>query len=242
MDSGAFSAHNSGVEIKLQDYIECCKRLIVEDVTLTEVFALDVIGDWKASLKNAKEMWRQGVPAIPCFHFGEPWDVLVGLAKDYPKIAIGGCVGKRGLGKNEFAGQCFARVWPKAVHGFGFGSEKSVMMFPWHSVDATNWELAPCKFGHWKAFDGQRVSVRGSSQNLKLEVQWYLELEQKARNRWRKEMEKIAHVGPAIRLALAQYREATLRDRIGPALEGPTIRLAHKESGREQKFKDKRSK
>lgn len=186
MDSGAFSAHNSGVEIKLQDYIDCCKRLMESDPTLTEVYALDVIGDWKAGVKNTEEMWKQGVPAIPCFHYGEPWELLKYMAKTYPKVAIGGCVGRRD--KDKFAGQCFARVWPKKLHGFGFGSETSIMMFPWHSVDATNWEIGPCKYGSWRAFGGQRVSVRGSRQNLRAEVEWYLELERRAREKWKKEM------------------------------------------------------
>ena len=195
MDSGAFSAHNSGAEIILQDYIDCCKRLMETDPTLTEIFSLDVIGDWKASVTNCEEMWRQGVPAIPCFHYGEPWEVLTGLAKDYDKIAIGGCVGRRD--KDHFAGQCFARVWPKKLHGFGFGSETSIMLYPWHSVDATNWELAPCKYGSWRAFGGQRVSVRGSSQNLRAEVEWYLELERKARVKWKKQMEQLETItGP----------------------------------------------
>lgn len=145
LDSGAFSAHNSGVEIKLDDYIEVCKKLLEEDPTLTEVFALDVIGDWKAGVKNCERMWKKGVQAIPCFHHGEPWDLLKSLCKDYPKVAIGGCVGKRD--KDKFAQQCFARVWPHRLHGFGFGSEKSLMLVPWHSVDATNWEIAPCLAG-----------------------------------------------------------------------------------------------
>lgn len=189
LDSGAFSAHNSGTEIKLQDYIDCCKELMQSDPTLTDIFALDVIGDWKASLKNTEEMWRQEVPAIPCFHYGEPWETLKGLAKDYPKVAIGGCVGVRS--KDKFAGQCFSRVWPKKLHGFGFGSEKSILLYPWHSVDATNWEIAPCKYGQWKAFDTQRVSVRGSQQNLRAEVEWYLDLERRAREKWKKEMAKL---------------------------------------------------
>lgn len=194
MDSGAFSAYNSGVTISLQDYIDCCKRLMVEDPSLVEIYSLDVIGDWEGSLKNAEEMWSQGVPAIPCFHYGEPWEVLMRIAKDYPKIALGGCVGKRD--KNKFAGQVFARVWPKKVHGFGFGSEESIMTLPFHSVDATNWEMSPCAYGTWRAFGGQRVSVRGSSQNLRVEVEWYLELERKARNRWRKEMAKLEDLCP----------------------------------------------
>lgn len=201
IDSGAFSAHNSGATIILQEYINCCKQLMVEDPTLTEVYALDVIGDWRGSLKNTEEMWRQGVPAIPCYHFREPWDVLVGMAKDYPKIALGGVAAARG--KIAWAQQCFARVWPKKIHGFAFGSERAIMTLPFHSVDATNWELGPCKFGHWKAFGGQRVSVRGSQQNLRAEVEWYLELEQKARVKWKKEMAQLESLTPTIRLALS---------------------------------------
>ena len=182
LDSGAFSAHNSGTEIKLQDYIDCCKRLIDSDNTLTEVYSLDVIGDWKASLKNTEEMWRQGVSAIPCYHINEPWDVLKGMAKDYPKIALGGVALCRGGLKDKFAEQCFARVWPKRIHGFGYGSASSIMALPWDSVDATNWELGPCKFGQWRSFG--KMSVRGSKQNLKSEVEYYLKLERKARNRF----------------------------------------------------------
>ena len=192
IDSGAFSAHNSGVDIDLTDYIHCCRDLLANDPTLIEVYALDVIGDWRASLRNTESMWKAGIPAIPCFHYGEPWDLLLGLARDYPKIALGGCVGRRD--KDKFASQCFARVWPKHIHGFGFGTEKSLMLCPWHSVDATNWEMGPCKYGQWKAFGGQRVSVRGSRQNLRAEVEWYLALEHRARQRWRKEVAKLAEV------------------------------------------------
>jgi hypothetical protein len=207
MDSGAFSAHNSGVEIKLQDYIDTCKRLMDEDKTLTEIFALDVIGDYRGTLKNTEEMWWQGVPAIPCFHYGSPWDVLKGIAKDYPKIAIGGCVGRGD--KDKFAAQCFARVWPKKIHGFGFGAEKSIMALPWHSVDATNWEMGPCAVGRWQKYGA--LSVRGSKQNLKDEVKWYLELEQRARFRWRKEMALLeAQSSPSVGMAVVSHRtEAT---------------------------------
>lgn len=198
MDSGAFSAHNSGSVINLQDYIDCAKRLLAEDPQLTEVFSLDVIGDWRAGMRNCEEMWRQGVPAIPTYHVGEPTDLLVSMARDYPKIALGGAVGYRG--KDKWAEQCFARVWPHKIHGLGFGGEKSIMALPWHSVDASNWELGPCKFGRWMAF-GQ-MSVRGSAHNLKAEVEWYLRLEKRARHRWRREMAQLeALEHPSVRLA-----------------------------------------
>src|SRR5262245_21194725 len=57
MDSGAYSADNSGKEIKLAEYIMLCRQLLAEDPTLTEVFSLDVIKDWKESAANTRKMW-----------------------------------------------------------------------------------------------------------------------------------------------------------------------------------------
>lgn len=190
LDSGAFSARNSGVEISLDAYIETCQRLRANDPTLTEIFALDVIGDWRASRANTEAMWNAGVPAIPCYHHGEPFDVLLGLAREYPKIAIGGITSLRGEGKLAFIEQCFARVWPKRIHGFGIGSESGVFRVPFHSVDATNWEIGPCKFGHWEKFGN--LSVRGSKQHLGTQITHYLDLEERARVRWAKEMRELA--------------------------------------------------
>ena len=56
LDSGAFSAHMSGDDINLDDYMAVCKDLMKSDKTLTEIFSLDVIGDWKAGLKNCQKM------------------------------------------------------------------------------------------------------------------------------------------------------------------------------------------
>lgn len=227
LDSGAFSAHNSGTVIDLQAYIDTAKELLANDPQLTEVFALDVIGDHKASMRNCEEMWKQGVPAIPCFHRGTDWSELVSLAKNYPKIALGGVAMLRGNEKMNFAQQAFARIWPARVHGFGYGSEKQVMGLPWHSVDATNWEAGPCRFGRWQSFG--KMSVRGSQQNLRAEVEWYLALERKAQFRWRKEMAKLATLppAPAVRLALGgnmrdagEQREEALR------APGTNVRLA----------------
>jgi hypothetical protein len=199
LDSGAFSAHNSGATIDLAAYIDTCHRLLATDPTLTEVFTLDVIGDWRASLKNAEAMWKAGLAAIPCYHHGEPVEALIEVARSADKIALGGAVGLKGDYKIKWAAQCFARVWPKKIHGFGYGAEKQVMALPWHSVDATNWELGPCKFGRWNAH-GQ-MSVRGSSQNLRSEVEFFLRLEQKARVKWAAQMKQLNGGGPTIRLA-----------------------------------------
>jgi len=225
LDSGAFSAHKSGVTIDLDKYIEDCRRLMVEDDKLVEVFALDVIGDARASLANTERMWEAGVEAIPTFHFGSPWSELEYIAKTYPKIALGGVVGQPLSVKDKWAGQCFARVWPKRIHGFGFGSEQSILAVPFHSVDATNWEMGPCAFGRWATFG--KMSVRGSKQDLRREVEYYLRVERKARARWRKQMKLFDSIeGPAKRLALSGAHTADKRRAMGDQSEAPSVRLA----------------
>ena len=210
LDSGAFSAKSLGVTIDLKEYIEKCLELRATDPTLTDIFALDVIGDWKASLANTEAMWAAGVPAIPAYHVGEPEAALLDLAKRFPKVALGGAVGYHR--KLEWAKQCFARIWPKRIHGFGFSGERAVLSLPWHSVDATNWEVGPCKFGNWKSFG--KMSVRGSAQNLRSEVEWYLRLESRARDQWAKEMVQLQDPdAPHYRLSLANFREGSIKGR-----------------------------
>lgn len=239
MDSGAFSAHNSGVHIDLQKYIDKCLELQSTDKTLTEIFSLDVIpADHKPetvqhaaeqSLKNCEEMWRQGVPAIPTFHRGEQEEFLYEMAKKYPKIAIGGVALLRGDQKRLFCEQVFARVWPKKIHGLGMSSEELVYGLPFHSVDATNWELAPCAFGNWQKFGS--MSVRGSNQDLRSQVKFYLDMEAKARVRWAKEMKELETLAPSpaklgaptVRLAVDAGAAGGKHAEIAFA---PTVRLA----------------
>ena len=88
--------------------------------------------------------------------------------------------------KIDWALQCFGRIWPKRVHGFGYGTEAALMRVPFHSADATSWEMGPCAFGRWKSFGG-KLSVR-QHHDITSEVVWYLEMERKVQARWRKEM------------------------------------------------------
>lgn len=267
MDSGAFSAHNSGAAIDLSQYIDKCLELMETDPTLTEVFALDQIPAshseadlakaTEKSINNTEEMWRQGVPAIPCYHVGEPEEALLHIAKAYPKIALGGMVKKGGgsMPQDEkffWLEQCFARVWPKRIHGFGVSAERMVYGLPFHSVDATNWEIGPCAFGNWQRFGS--MSVRGSNQDLRTQVWHYLDMEAKARARWVKEMAMLEalpdkwpqRLSPSVRLAVRAKLDADADARVKEALaapgvkakgkngNGPTVRLvANGKPGRE---------
>jgi hypothetical protein len=189
MDSGAYSAANSGKPIVFEAYIEECQRLLAEDPQLTEVFALDVIGDPVGTLRNTERMWELGIPAIPTFHVGESTRDLRRLADAFPKIALGGAV--KYAQRKAWAAACFAEVWPKPIHGLGFGARDAILHLPFHSVDASNWEFLPVATGTWRSWGGQTMSVRGKDQNLRGEVAWYLELERMARQRWEREMVEL---------------------------------------------------
>jgi hypothetical protein len=205
MDSGAFSAANSGKVISLPDYIKVCHDLMQTDPTLVEIFALDVIGDYKASAKNAAVMVKEGIPVIPTFHYGEPEGALLDLAAAHDKIAIGGVAYKRGTSKLAWAEQVFARTWPKKIHGFAYGSESAVMGLPFHSTDASSWEIGACGFGNWKQFG--HLVVRGSNQDLRGEVAAFVELEERARVKWAKQMRELddaPSTSPTVRLAVVK--------------------------------------
>ena len=110
LDSGAFSARGQGIDIDMEAYIRACKVLRDRDPGLQEIFALDVIGEWRPSLANCERMWREGIEAIPTYHAGEPEDYLCGIARDYPKVALGGVARWGRSRKMDWAQQCFARI------------------------------------------------------------------------------------------------------------------------------------
>lgn len=73
---------------------------------------------------------------------------------------------------------------------------------PWHSVDASSWEIGPCKFGRWRSFGGEHLRIRGSDQDLRAEVKYYLRLEETARSRWSAVLQRHGlDAGPTVRLA-----------------------------------------
>lgn len=187
LDSGAFTAHQLGKPVDLAAYTDLAADLQKSDPKLAEVFALDVIGDWRETRKNVDSMWERGVRAIPTYHYGEPKEVLLGYAKDFPKIALGGVAKMRGPRKLEWSRACFAHVWPKKIHGFGYGHESLLNALPFHSADATSWEIRPARFGTWQAYRGTNLRFPKDLE-LRPEIEWYLKMERRLAYRWQREM------------------------------------------------------
>lgn len=149
LDSGAFSAWNLGVEIKLLDYVNYIKHnqdiIRVEDNNLM-ASVLDGIGDPQKTFENQMEMERLGVRPLPCFHFGEDERYLEWYVKNYDYITIGGMVGKS---VSDLV-MWLDRIWDKYMidgsgnpkvkaHGFGITTNAIMERYPWYSCDSSSW-------------------------------------------------------------------------------------------------------
>lgn len=149
LDSGAFSMFSQGAHVDIDKYIKYCKD---NEHLLDMVSVLDVFNG-KDRRENAKLTWlnqtymeRNGVYPLPCYHFGEPYEVLEYYAKNYPYITIGGMVPI----PNDKLEPWLDEVWGRfltdeegypvtKVHGFGLTSPNLMNKYPWYSVDSSSW-------------------------------------------------------------------------------------------------------
>lgn len=143
LDSGAFSAHNKGKEINLDEYIAYIKEY---QEYLTCYVNLDIIGDAEATMRNQRAMEAAGLSPMPVFHIGEEFSYLKALMDEYDYIGIGGIANLSGTGESfKFLNQVFGIVCDKngyptrKLHAFGITNTESIFGYPWYSVDSTSW-------------------------------------------------------------------------------------------------------
>lgn len=149
LDSGAFSAYTQGVTINLKEYAHYIKSHpdffeVVEGQPLVSV--LDAIGDPDETYRNQKRLEAEGVRVLPCYHYGEPEEVLQYYIEHYDYITIGGMVPISSPQLKIW----LDRLWGKyltnpngepiiRVHGFGMTSAPLMERYPWYSVDSSSW-------------------------------------------------------------------------------------------------------
>ncbi len=140
IDSGAFSAFNSGAEIKLDDYCEYLKK-----ISPTIYAGLDDLASPDKSVTNIEYMEREhGLNPIPTFHMNESLDYLIPMVEKYDYIALGGMVYSDNL-SNWLIGvwqEIYRRKPGIKVHGFGLTNQKYIEQYPWYSLDSTSFDRA----------------------------------------------------------------------------------------------------
>lgn len=149
LDSGAFSAFSMGVKVDLPKYCDYIHRNLdiiehVDGQPLASV--LDAIGDADGTWHNQRAMEDLGVRPLPCYHYGEPVEVLQYYIENYSYITIGGMVP---ISTPQLK-LWLDRLWKDyltdengfpvvKVHGFGLTSLPLMMRYPWYSVDSSTW-------------------------------------------------------------------------------------------------------
>lgn len=149
LDSGAFSAFSMGVEVDLGKYCDYIHKNLdiietVDGQPLASV--LDAIGDADGTWRNQMAMEARGVRPLPCFHYGEPIEVLEYYIANYSYITIGGMVPISTPQLKLWLDRLWADYLTDdqgrpivKVHGFGLTSLPLMMRYPWYSVDSSTW-------------------------------------------------------------------------------------------------------
>lgn len=143
LDSGAFSAFSLGVDVSIEAYAEFVKA---NQAVIEMASVLDAIGDPVGTFHNQQTLERLGAEVLPCFHYGEPWDLCEYYLNNYEYITIGGMVPI----PNQKLEGWLDILWDKVltdkdgyarrkVHGFGLTSRTLMQKYPWYSCDSSSW-------------------------------------------------------------------------------------------------------
>lgn len=192
LDSGAFSALNAGVAIDLGEFADYALAALESDDPPEEVFCLDVIGDWRKGWENWLELDRRGVRTIPCYHSGEPVELLRDMAAASGKVALGGvALVRMSKGKTDWFRRCFDAAWPCLFHAFGMTTERLLRRLPFDSADSTNWKTLSQMFGLWKAFGRGLAGRVGTGPSRAAEIAAHLAMETELEAQWRAVLEPL---------------------------------------------------
>lgn len=171
LDSGAFSAWTKNAQIKVEEYVDYVHS---KPGRWSAVSCLDVIGDFRATMKNQAYMESRGVKALPVFHMSNPQEsymALERLCEEYEYFSLGGVAGANfGVKKKQaHLDKCFniiGRYWRKGkkvkVHGFGVTNRTFVERYPFYSCDSTSW-MSVARFGGAITFDGKLKTHKPAS-------------------------------------------------------------------------------
>jgi hypothetical protein len=150
IDSGAFTAHNSGNPIDLPAYIEACKRY---DGRCWQYVALDVIEDKEQTQENLNLMAKANLKPMPVLTTDEDVSMAMDMVAFNPHIGVPGGTRTKG----DWMKQRFQQVdkvtdgYAK-IHGLGYVTFPEMYQLPLKTVDSSTWTMGR-RFGTVKWFD-----------------------------------------------------------------------------------------
>jgi len=164
VDSGAFSAWNTGLQIDLDEY---CRFLdAISDLRPFHAVQLDVYGDPHQSYQNFLTMNKRGYDVMPVFTRGETSSRLEDLYSYTDYIMFGGiAIG----GKNDAYLRWFMNQNGKRrVHWLGFTNTSFVKYYRPESVDSSSWNSLR-RFGNMAVYDPKTMRITNANKNQFIE-------------------------------------------------------------------------
>ena len=182
LDSGAFTAWNSGKSVDVVEYADWCiswqtKRPNLRAVNLDVIpgeagrtsTAIERKQGMEASIKNANYLRSRGINIEEVFHQDEPFEFLDLLVNRLPKGDVL-CISPRNdvhkAKKLVWLNQVLAHLvktvgkdnLPK-MHGLAVTSKDLMLAFPFYSVDSSTYSN-PARFGATFDHDGKGISTK----------------------------------------------------------------------------------
>jgi hypothetical protein len=153
IDSGAFTAAQSGKAIRLDDYLSFIDGLSVKP---WRYFTLDVIGDPEGTRHNFDEARRRGYSPVPIFTPGETLEALEEYYDRSDLVGIGGLVTAKlnGINPKAFLKRTLRAAGDRHTHLLGLTSVNALKSIKPYSCDSSNWESGS-RFGNVAVYVGQ---------------------------------------------------------------------------------------
>ncbi len=140
LDSGAFTAKNTGEVITLDEY---CDFLDTWGSKIFRYLALDVVGDPKATDANLREMLKAGYKPVPVHVLGDDQRRMDELFEMSDYVA---CAGLRrphkGGAPKEYVAAKMKWAAGRDVHWLGYVREPMISAFRPYSCDSASWASA----------------------------------------------------------------------------------------------------
>ena len=206
LDSGAFSAFSLGISVSLEAYADFVKghQHIIEMASV-----LDAIGDPEGTYRNQARLEKLGAEVLPCFHYGEPFDLCDHYVRNYPYMTIGGMVPIPNNKLEIWLDEVWDKVLTDAdgvartkVHGFGLTSRPLMQKYPWFSVDSSSWVQVAANGGIVLPELPQPIAISDRSPKAKDFMGHYATLPEPSRARIRALLE---HYGTTVEEVATDY-------------------------------------
>lgn len=151
LDSGAFTAWNTGKTISFHDY---CAFVRNPPTHFDHVAQLDVFGDAEGTWANYQTMRERDLPVMPVFTRGDSVERLNAMYEDSDYVLFGGIV--TGSKNREYLRWFQQQNGQRKVHWLGFIRKEFIAYYRPFSADSSTW-YDSMKFGNSDIYVGKGI-------------------------------------------------------------------------------------